>query len=123
MSTIPLSLAGEARASRPAVTPAGAPPAAETPAHRKLRKAAQEFESILISELLQNFHVTGSWGGETPEAGSDTLNSLAIQTMSTALAERGGLGIGRMLVHSLEPRLDRANTSPTGMGIKTRSSD
>lgn len=123
MSTVPLGSAGEARASRPEVTPAGTPQAAETPTHRKLRKAAQDFESILISELLQNFHVTGSWSGETPLAGSDTLNSLAIQTMSTALAQRGGLGIGRMLVHSLEPSLDRANTTSTGRGIKSRSSD
>ncbi len=121
MTTLPLN--SEALASRPGVTPGGASQAAETPAHRKLRKAAQAFESILISELWQNFQPSGSWSGETPTAGSDTLNSLAIQTMSTALAQRGGLGIAKMLVHQLEPSLNRSSLEQTGKTIKTPSSD
>jgi len=82
--------------------------APETPTHKKLRKAAQDFEGILISQLLGDFKVgSSSLTGDTPLAGSDTLNSLAIQTLSTALASRGGLGIGQMLVHQLEPSLNR----------------
>jgi Rod binding domain-containing protein len=88
------------------VATAGAQP--ETPAHKKLRKAAQDFEGILISQLWEHLQTSfSSFGGETPLAGSDTLNSLAIQTLSTALASRGGLGIGKMLVHQLEPTLNR----------------
>ena len=84
--------------------------AAETPAHKKLRKAAQDFEAMLISQLLGDFKVGASpLTGDTPLAGSDTLNSLAIQTLSTALASRGGLGIGQMLVRELEPSLHRGN--------------
>ena len=80
----------------------------ESPAHKKLRKAAQEFEGMLISQLLGEFKVGFSTlGGETPMAGSETLNSLAIESLSTALARRGGLGIGQMLVHQLEPSLNR----------------
>jgi len=80
----------------------------ETPAHKKLRKAAQDFEGILISQLWEHFQTSfSSLGGETPLAGSDTLNSLAIETLSTALARRGGLGIGQMIVHQLEPTLNR----------------
>ena len=80
----------------------------ETPAHKKLRKAAQEFEGILISQLLGEFKMgLSSLSGDSPLAGSDTLNSLAIQTLSSALASRGGLGIGKMLVHQLEPSLNR----------------
>ena len=78
----------------------------ETPAHRKLRKAAQEFEGILISQLLQDFHFS-SLGGDSPLAGSDTLNSLAVQTLSNSMAARGGFGIGQMLVRQLEPGLNR----------------
>jgi Rod binding domain-containing protein len=93
-------------ASRQGVNSAGAPP--ETLAHKKLRKAAQDFEGILISQLLGDFKMgSSSLTGETPMAGSDTLNSLAIQTLSSALASRGGLGIGQMLVHQLEPSLNR----------------
>ena len=90
----------------PGAASPGAPP--ETPAHKKLRKAAQDFEGILISQLWEHLE-TGfaSLGGESPMAGSDTLNSLAIETLSNALAGRGGLGIGRMIVHQLEPTLNR----------------
>jgi len=60
--------------SREEVAPASGQ--AETSAHKKLRKAAEEFEGILISKLLEEFK-TGfsSIGGESPMAGSDTLNS------------------------------------------------
>ena len=92
-------------ASREEVAPASGQ--AETSAHKKLRKAAEAFEGILISKLLEEFK-TGfsSIGGESPMAGSDTLNSLAIQTLSGAMARRGGLGIGKMLLHQLEPTLN-----------------
>ena len=90
----------------PGAASPGAPP--ETPAHKKLRKAAQDFEGILISQLWEHFQTSfSSLGGETPLAGSDTLNSLAIETLSNALARRGGLGIGQMIVHQLEPTLNR----------------
>jgi len=80
----------------------------ETPVHKKLRKAVQDFEGILISQLLEDFKVgSSSLPQDTPLAGSDTLNSLAIQTLSSALASRGGLGIGQMLIHQLEPSLNR----------------
>jgi Rod binding domain-containing protein len=80
----------------------------ESPAHKKLRKAAQDFEGILISEMWEKFSesFTGL-GGETPLAGSDTMNSLAVQTLSAAIAKSGGLGIGKMLVNALEPALEK----------------
>ncbi|MFZ0960095.1 MAG: hypothetical protein WAO35_04265 [Terriglobia bacterium] len=80
----------------------------ETATHKKLRKAAQEFEGILISQLLGDFKLgSSSLTGDTPLAGSETLNSLTIQSLSVALARRGGLGIAQMLVHQLEPTLNR----------------
>jgi Rod binding domain-containing protein len=105
---------------RPEATSTGG--GAETPAHNKLRKAAQDFEGILISQLLGDFKMgSSSLTGDTPLAGSDTLNSLAVQTLSTALASRGGLGIGQMLVHQLEPSLDQGQPQKGGGKIKTAS--
>jgi Rod binding domain-containing protein len=113
----------EASAYRQGVAPAGAGQATETPAHRKLRKAAQDFEAMLISDLWEHFQPSFcSLSGESPPAGSDTLNSLAIQAMSTGLAQRGGLGIARMVVRQLERSLDRGPTDQTGSKIKTASS-
>ena len=96
--------------------------AAETPAHRKLRKAAQEFEGILISELLKDFQMGfSSLGASAPLTGSDTLNSLGIQALSGAMARQGGFGIAPMLVQQLEPSLDRRQHSLGGGKIKTAS--
>jgi Rod binding domain-containing protein len=79
-----------------------------TVAHRKLCKAAQDFEGMLISQLLGDFTAGfSSLSGDAPMAGSETLNSLAVQTLSTAMASRGGFGIGKMLVRQLEPSLPR----------------
>jgi len=101
---------------------ASAGSATETTAHKKLVKAAKEFEGILISQLLGEFKVgLSTLSGDSPLAGSDTLNSLAIQTLSTGLASRGGLGIGRMLVHQLEPSLNRGQQNQGGGKIKTVS--
>ena len=107
-------------ANRQEVTSTGGQP--ETAAHKKLRKAAQEFEGILISQLLGEFKVgLSSLGGDPPLAGAETLNSLAIQTLSGAMASRGGLGIGKMLVHQLEPSLNRGQQNQEGGKIKTVS--
>jgi Rod binding domain-containing protein len=95
----------------------------QTPAHKKLVRAAQEFEGMLISQLLGDFKSgLSSFAGDGPLAGSDTLNSMAVQTLSGALARQGGLGIGRMLVHQLEPSLSRGGKGTTGNNIKTASS-
>jgi Rod binding domain-containing protein len=109
-------------ASGPEASSAGS--GAETPAHKKLVKAAQEFEGILISQLLGDFKECPSpLGGDSSLAGSDTLNSLAIQTLSGALARRGGLGIGQILIHQLEPSLNRGQAAPGGGKVKTASRD
>jgi Rod binding domain-containing protein len=89
---------------RPEASSASGQP--ETSAHKRLRKAAQEFEGILISQLLGKIDMGfSSLAGDSPMAGSETLNSLAAQTLSGAMASRGGFGIGKMLVHQLESRL------------------
>jgi len=103
---------------------AAASGAMETPAHKKLVKAAQEFEGILISQLLGDFKEgLSSLGGDSPMAGSETLNSLAIQMLSGSLANHGGLGIGQMLIHQLEPSLHRGQSAQGGGKIKTASRD
>jgi len=105
---------------RQEVTPSGTQP--ETKAHKKLTKAAEEFEGLLISQLLSDFKMgLTADGGDAPLAGSDTLNSLAVQTLSGAMAGRGGFGIGKMLVHQLEPGVDRGRQNIVGGKIKTTS--
>lgn len=98
--------------------PGGATPggsATETPAYKKLVKAAQEFEGVLLSQLLGDFTQGLTLGGDAELAGSDTLNSLAVQTLAGALARQGVLGIAQMAVHQLAPSLQREQGSAGGV--------
>jgi Rod binding domain-containing protein len=76
--------------------------AKDTPATLRLKKAASEFEALLLAKWWSSMKDSGIPGGhEQSDPGHDTLDEMGIQAMSTAVASQGGLGIGRMLVHSL----------------------
>ena len=123
MSTVQLNPRLALAANRSGVTPAGGSQTPETAEHRKLRKAAEDFETILISELWEKFQSgISSLSGESQPAGSDTLNSLATQSLSSALAHRGGLGIAQMIVRQLEPTLNHGGEDAETTKIKTASS-
>jgi Rod binding domain-containing protein len=123
MNVVQLNQGLPVGAHRQGVTPAAEDQTPETPAHRKLRKAAEEFESMMIAQLWQGFQSgLSSLTGESQPAGSETLNSLATQSMSTALAHRGGLGLAQMIVRQLEPSLNHSGAGAKGAKIKTAPS-
>jgi Rod binding domain-containing protein len=67
---------------------------------QKLTKAAQEFEGVLLTALLEEFQKSSLDPSDASQgAGSETLRSLGTQAVAQALAARGGLGIARMIVH------------------------
>ncbi|MGH9394573.1 MAG: hypothetical protein ACRD1E_10420 [Terriglobales bacterium] len=103
--------------ANPAASAPGALGAPSPAAPRKLEKAAQQFEGILISTLwssMQNDPLTGSEGDDS-DPGADSLKSLGLQAMSTALSARGGLGLATMIEHQLAPR---AAGAPAGAALQ-----
>jgi Rod binding domain-containing protein len=75
---------------------------ADPPEVKKLKKAASEFEAMLLTKWWSSMKQSGLGGDDdSMDPGHDTLDQLGMQAMSTAVASRGGLGIGAMLVHSL----------------------
>jgi len=87
------------------------PPPPGTVEHRKLVNAAQQFEGMLLQEMLKPMkeHGFGQEEGEDDadgkDAGSgfgDTLNSFGAETMATAIAKGGGLGIAKHIVEQVE---------------------
>ena len=72
----------------------------------KLTRVAKQFEGVLLASLLQEVQkgaLDSSEGGLG--AGSETLRSLGTEAVAQALAQKGGLGIARMIVrhfHYLE---------------------
>ena len=78
---------------------------------QKLRNAALEFESILLSswwEQMQKSSLGSDESGHEP--GFDTLQSLGTRAMSLALAARGGLGIAQLMIRQLSPALNHKET-------------
>ena len=82
----------------PATNPAGEPNAGSR--IQKLTKVAKQFEGVLLSTLLQevqNGTLDPSDAGLG--AGSETLRSLGTEAVAEAIAQKGGLGIARMIVN------------------------
>ena len=92
-------------------------PANNSPAALKLRKAAAEFESTLISSLWKSMKssFSDSPDDEFTDPSHDLLDDWGIQSMSSAVANAGGLGIGKLILKDLEPKLalSQNGNSPT----------
>jgi Rod binding domain-containing protein len=77
-----------------------------SPELSKLRRAAGEFESILLESLWKSMKETFS---DPNDADADpTLKSFddwGIQAMASAVGSSGGLGIKNMILKHLEPTL------------------
>ncbi len=78
--------------------PAGKPDAGDR--MQKLTKVAKQFEGVLLSTLLEEVQK----GTLDPSdaglgAGSETLRSLGTEAVAEAIAQKGGLGIARMIVN------------------------
>lgn len=79
----------------------------------KLRKAAGEFESILLESLWKSMKETFA----TPDDDSDPIlqsfDDWSIRAMSSAVGQAGGLGIKNMILKYLEPRIG-SGSGPAG---------
>ena len=76
----------------------------------RIDKSAQQFEAILVgtwlNEAQQSFASVP--GGDTDrDAGGDQMMSLGVQSLSTAMAASGGLGIGTMIAKAMHAAADR----------------
>jgi len=81
----------------------------------KVERAAREFESILLTQWLEQAHsaFAGVPGGDEEEGdddGAGQLRSLGMQALATGVSKAGGLGIARMILHQLQKQ-DQPNTS------------
>jgi len=80
----------------------------------RLQKSAQEFEAMLLADLLKMAKQDDQRDSELDQScqGYDDLRN---QAVATALARNGGIGIARMLVAHLEgkgPLLKSSHESP-----------
>jgi len=101
--------------------------AADTANEQKLKKAAGDFESILLASMWksmkQSFSDPNDNGGD---AASGTLSDWGIEVMSGAVGKAGGLGIGNMIVKYLEQHGSTGTSegkTPSGANVFGKSVD
>ena len=78
---------------------ADAPPA---PKPKTLAEAAQQFEALMIGQMLKEARGDANgWLGSGEETGDGTLGAVAEEQFAQALAKSGGLGLSRQIVASM----------------------
>jgi Rod binding domain-containing protein len=94
-----------------AIAPAATAPSPATTEHRKLTEAAQQFEGMLLQEMLKPMKEHGFCQDDDQDASDDkdggtgfgdTLSSFGTEAMATAIAKDGGLGIANRVVEQVE---------------------
>jgi len=78
--------------------PVNGPPklALAAPPASSARKAAQEFESVFIRQLLSTAKVAGS-------KTQSTYGGMAVDALASGLSDSGGLGLADLIARSLDP--------------------
>jgi len=107
----PLSLNSNSHSSGLDQVSSASAAAPDSPKIHKLRKAASEFEALLLSNWWRTMKESG-WSDDSADSdpAKDTFDQLGIQTVSEAVANGGGFGIAKLLVHSLLTTLEAQKT-------------
>ncbi len=69
---------------------------------QQIAEASRQFEALLIERLLQMMRPATQEDQQGAGRAPETYMEMAEQAMAQALAERGGLGIARLLQRGLE---------------------
>jgi Rod binding domain-containing protein len=75
-------------------------PKADSPA--KIHEAAQQFEALLIGQILETVAKDGAWLGSGADSASSCANGFAQQQLAVLMARNGGFGLAKMIEHGLE---------------------
>lgn len=76
----------------------------DTPA--KIRDAAEQFEALLLGQILRAARQSGGWMGAS-DASSDCAIEYAEQQFASVMAKQGGLGLAALIAQGLEPKVTR----------------
>ena len=80
---------------------AGGAPLSKDPA--KIRDAAQQFEALLLNQILHSVHDGESgWLGSGGDSSGACASDFAEQQLASTIAQQGGLGLSKMITAGLE---------------------
>ena len=87
------------------LSPGSAPPSKD-PA--KIRDAAQQFEALLLNQILHSAHDGESgWLGSGGDSSGACASDFAEQQLASTIAQKGGLGLSKMITAGLERQSSR----------------
>jgi Rod binding domain-containing protein len=114
------ALSSGATAAAAALDQAGAQ--AGTP-KGKIVKAAQDFEALLLGQVLKSVHQEGGWLGSGSDDASDAAVGLGEEQLARVMAATGGLGLSKLIEAGLRNEEASASTiqMPPGDQANTTS--
>jgi Rod binding domain-containing protein len=83
----------------------------------KAEHAARDFEAVMLAELLEPLEKSFGGGLDNGTAGSADYGAMGTQALATAMAERGGIGIARLVLCHLG---DTKVPTSKGTGVRVR---
>ena len=111
---IPIGAIGSATVSGSQA--AGGPVKAEAP-DPNLLKAAKDFESIFVSQMLKSLEKTTAAGGNgEATAGQSTYGSMIVDSLSESISKAGGLGLADVVARSMMAAHPVAKPAATAAG-------
>jgi flagellar protein FlgJ len=72
--------------------------------HAKLLAAAQQFEGVMLNELMKPLSKSANIDGDEAEGEAGTMQSYGVEAMAGALAKSGALGFAKRIVASVETK-------------------
>jgi len=71
----------------------------------RIRGAAQQFEAILLEQVLHSSREDGSgWLGTEADSAGGCATDMGEQQLALAVAQNGGLGLAKLIVAGLEKK-------------------
>jgi len=88
---------------------------AEKQKDSKLVDAAQQFEAMLMQEMLKPMRAgQNDWSGEkSDDSAADTISSFGTEAVAKAISKGGGLGIARQVVRQVTREHEKNSENKT----------
>lgn len=68
----------------------------------KIHDAAQQFEALLLGQILETVSKSGGWLGSGEDSASGCANSFAQQHLALLMARNGGFGLAGLIEAGLK---------------------
>jgi Rod binding domain-containing protein len=91
----------------------------------KLTDAAQQFEGMLLEEMLKPLRSGNEDGDGSREkdsdSGTDTINSFGVEAVAKAISRSGGLGIARQILQQVTGEQERLQSHKSHESLAKKS--